>query len=132
MSKSLLLSVLAAAATTLFAESTLAQSRGRYSRPKLRAYQRPALSPYIDLLSSQRGRAGGRSFGFEYFRRVQPELQLRRESAALEDSVRRLNTELNQQRQQLLQQRGSGSQLSGTGHSTYFMNYSGYYNFRRR
>lgn len=131
MSKSLLLSVLAAAATTFFAESTFAQPRRRSSRPNLRAYQRPALSPYIDLLSNQRGRTGGRSFGFEYFRRVQPELQLRRESAALEDSVRRLNTELNQQRQQL-QQRGTGSQLSGTGHSTYFMNYSGYYNFRRR
>lgn len=131
MKRILLTTVLALMTSLLMVESAVAQRRGRYTRPRLRAYQRPALNPYMDLLSNQRGSTGNRSFGFEYFRRVRPELQLRRQDAILQESVQRLNTELIQQRQQL-QQRRAGSQMSGTGHTTYFMNYSGYYNFGRR
>ena len=83
--------------------------------------RRPAVSPYLDLLE----RPGGSSFGFQYLRRVRPELEFRSTQEAFRQSIGTLNREVQQQQRELQQSETSG--LEPTGHQTMFMNHSKYF-----
>ena len=98
-----------------------AQQRQQRSQSRFRSPQRrPTTSPYLNLL----GGSGGRGLGFNYFRNVRPEQEFRRNDARLGRAYRGLRQDLNQQRQ-LLQ--SSRSQLSATGHATFFQNYGSFF-----
>ena len=98
-----------------------AQQRPRRSSSRFRSPQsRPTTSPYFNLL----GGGSGRGLGFDYYRNVRPEQEFRRNDARLGRAYRGLRQELNQQRQ-LLQT--SRSQLSATGHTTFFQNLGGFF-----
>ena len=114
-----LLSVVSVTLTifVLFPEPVYAQRPSGLSRPRVSAYNRPATSPYLDLLPGNRG---GRSFTSQYFRQVRPEFEFRRANARFGRSIQ----DLGQQQRTL--NRLSG--LSPTGHTTSFLNYRGYFN----
>jgi hypothetical protein len=102
--------------------------RGPWPGPP-RAYQRPVTSPYLGLLA-----APGGSVEFEYFRRVRPELELRRETERLHRSLRtmRQQTEPDEPlRRDGRSQDGTLRPLT-TGHSTSFMNRGNYFPNQRR
>ena len=111
---------------TLSAQDVLAQRRST-SGPSLRKNNRPTTSPYLNLLNRGGGRGG---IGFEYFRRVQPEVQLRNQSNQLQGSLDSLQKQMNQQQLQLKQ--SSTSQLSPSGHTATFLSYGSYYSFPGR
>lgn len=100
-------------------DAALAQAPPGLSRPRLRPWERPTTSPYLNLLGTGPG-----SFEFQYFRRVRPELEFRRANTQLQRSVEDLQRQIDVQRQQL--QVGSG--LGPTGHQTSFLNLGGYFN----
>jgi len=79
---------------------------------------RPTTSPYLNLF---RGRNGNRSFAFNYFTLVRPELQLRSQIRRQGAALQRMQARQNQQAQQ------GASPLGPTGHSTSFLNYSGHF-----
>ncbi len=98
-----------------------AQQGQQRSPTRFRSPQRrPTTSPYLNLL----GGGSGRGLGFDYFRSVRPEQEFRRNDARLGRAYRGLRQDLNQQRQ-LLQ--SSRTQLSATGHATFFQNFGGFF-----
>lgn len=97
--------------------STAADAQYRPSsriRPPIR---QPTTSPYLNLL---RGPGGG-GMGFNYYQRVRPQLDYLETTQTLGRSVQQL------QRQQSAMERQLQTGLPGTGHSTSFLNYGGYY-----
>ena len=110
--------------TLLFSLSIAeAQQKQRQQRSQTRfrsPQKRPTTSPYLNYLSG----GNGRGLGFDYYRNVRPEQEFRRNYSRLGHANRRLRQELNEQRQ-LLQT--SRSQLSATGHTTFFQNFGGFF-----
>ena len=107
-------------AVVLISESAVAQLPGpiRSSRAPVPAYERPAISPYLNLLDRSR------NFESNYFLRVRPEVQLRQADARLRQSVGGLNRRLDEQQREL---QSATSGLTPTGHTTSFLNYGGYF-----
>jgi len=110
----------------LSAQDVLAQRRST-SGPSLRKNNRPTTSPYLDLLDQGAGRGG---IGFQYFRRVRPEVELRNQNSQLQGSLDSLQKQMNQQQLQLKQ--SSASQLSPSGHTATFLSYGNYFSFPGR
>lgn len=90
----------------------------RYARPRVKAYNRPAISPYLNLL---RGQRSGRSFASEYFTRVRPQQEFRGSYNQLGRGLGNLQRQVSQQGQQ------RQTSISQTGHTTSFLSYGGYY-----
>lgn len=89
----------------------------------VRANERPALSPYLDLLRRDRG-----GFNSEYFREVRPRFQIRNAigmGVRGREAIRRDQAQTQQQLGTLV--RSLTSQLGGTGHSAGFMTHSKYF-----
>ena len=82
------------------------------------AFERPALSPYLDLLGN------ANSFEFNYFQRVQPRLEFQRAQSQFRRSLQGLQRQVNQP----TEQQSDYSSLGPTGHSATFLNYGGYFN----
>jgi hypothetical protein len=95
------------------------QSQDR--RPNLRGPNRPVTSPYLNLLGNQ-----NQGFTFQYFRRVEPEVEFRDADTQLGQAVGQLRNEMR------LEKRALSSTLRETGHRTTFLNYSGFYNIQSR
>ena len=136
MHRFVVLGVLSLVFSVVIAESAHAQYRRR-PRARSRSMRRPTTSPYLDLLGSARNNRG---FSQEYFRRVRPEMELRRESAELARSIAEMNSQmasqralrLRQQREQMrpmgiLHPIASGHPTSFLSPSSRFFNYGGYY-----
>ncbi len=103
-----------------------AQQRPQRTPTRFRSPQRrPTTSPYLNLL----GGGSGRGLGFDYFRRVRPEQEFRRNDARLRRAFQGVQRDLNQQRRML---QSSRSQLSATGHATFFQNYGSFFPLRTR
>ena len=80
---------------------------------------RPAVSPYMNLMYRERGSAGQ----LNYFTRVLPQLQAQEQAA-------RQWREMNRLQGQISQLGAQAAQGTGTGHRTYFGNLSHFYNYR--
>ena len=108
-----------------FAQTSDAQRpRRRFGSRNTLPNRRPFISPYVDLLNSD-----GAGFTRNYFRRVRPELEFRRNDTRLGRSVQSLQRQVNTQRQQL---QSRTSQLSPSGHTTSFLNLGSYFPSGRR
>jgi hypothetical protein len=105
--------ILAAAVLALCVEHASAQG------PDLRAFRRPTTSPYLNLLDNN-----GRGIGFNYYRRVKPEIEFREAYERQYQSIRKLDRRLEQQELRL---QSLNSQLGTTGHTTSFMSYGSYF-----
>lgn len=101
--------------------------------PSLKRSTRPAVSAYTGLLGSSVGAQGG--VGYQYFTRVQPQVNTARSLRSLGSSVNRLQSQsssygstLSQTQQQLLlQQQASGLSLGTTGHATGYFSHTRYF-----
>ena len=115
--------VLSCAAVLLLSGQGLPHAFGQRpaAGPSLRVRlpgRRPVTSPYLNLLAGN-----GRSFAFNYFRRVQPEVEFRQADALTSRSLQNLRREVRQVRrrdEQLLR-------LGPTGHGAAFMDLSSYF-----
>jgi hypothetical protein len=112
------LSLIVPAGILTLTESASAQPAGVGGGP---AINRPTTSPYLNLLN-RRNRGGG-SAALNYYRFVRPEQDLRRYSSQVGQQVTGLQQSLTSQG---LLPDGSRP-LSGTGHSTSFLNLGGYF-----
>jgi hypothetical protein len=92
------------------------------SRPSIRAYDRPAISPYLNLLDRNR------SFEENYFLRVRPQLEFQRADAQLRQGLGTVNRRLDEQQRQM---QSTKSALGPSGHTTSFLSYGSYYSFGR-
>jgi hypothetical protein len=77
--------------------------------------RRSPVSPYIDLAGQRGGNAA-----FQYYRRIQPELQMR-------SSIQNVQQQLNVTQSEVAEIGSAVGPRRGTGHSTQFMNLSGYF-----
>lgn len=98
----------------------------RYSSRFGTRQNRPTTSPYLNLLGGGRG---GRT-AFNYYQRIRPEQEFRRNDAIFSLSLGNVQQELRSFKRQL---QSSRSGLSSTGHRTSFLNLGSYFgsNFRR-
>lgn len=103
-------------------DSVCGQGAARLTRPHVRPSQRPAISPYLNLLGTS---PGSGTFAFQYFQRVRPELEFRRANSQFQRSLQGLEQRLEQPALQQAPQSGLGP----TGHPAAFFNYGGYYQF---
>jgi hypothetical protein len=96
------------------------------TRRAVRATERPAISPYLDLLGRD-----GTDFSARYFLRVRPEVQWRQQAGLARRSIESLRRDqLKAQRELLRTQRdlrSLTSLLGGTGHSAGFMTHRKYF-----
>jgi hypothetical protein len=100
--------------------------------PRLKRSTRPVVSTYAGLLGSGVGANSG--IGYQYFTRVQPQLQASRALGALGTSVNRLqaqsqmgNLSASTSDQQLLLQQGGGLAIGPTGHSVGYLSHTSYF-----
>ncbi len=98
---------------SLTSGEAVAQYQSRTGTPPPRS---TPVSPYIGLA----GRTGGAA-AFDYYRRIQPELQWRGAVNNLQQQL-----QVTQSAVTGLEQ-SSAAALPGTGHATYFMNLGGYF-----
>lgn len=96
---------------------TQAQAPGR-APSRIRADQRPAISPYYDLLNR-----GNRSFEFQYFRRVRPDVEFRQAENRLRQNLNSLSKRVDRPRDQ-----SETSMLGTTGHAASFNTHRRYFN----
>ena len=103
-----------------FAEPALAQlpNRGAAGQPPAQ-YRRPTTSPYLNLLD------GNNSDAFNYFRRVRPEVDFRRENIRLERSIQDLGRQLSAPLPETPRERIRS--IGPTGHPTSFRSLSTYF-----
>jgi hypothetical protein len=108
------------AAVGALAADAHAQYRG-YGRPRGRTgpYDRPIISPYATLSG-----LSGEALVREYYRRVRPEVELRNAATQQYYNLQNLQQQVNRQ-QSLIQ--SQNSQISPTGHATWFLNHSQYF-----
>lgn len=109
------------AAVGAFAADAHAQGYGGFGRPRPRTgpYDRPIISPYATLPG-----LSGEALVREYYRRVRPEVELRNAANQQYYGLQNLQQQVNQQ-QNLIQ--SQNSQISPTGHATWFLNHSQYF-----
>jgi hypothetical protein len=102
--------------------------------PSLKRSTRPVVSPYAGLLGSGVGANIG--IGYQYFTRVQPQLQASRAIGSLGRSVNRLQaqslaaggmTSLTADQQLLMQQQAAGVGIGPTGHSVSYLSHTSYF-----
>ena len=106
-----------------FCASAHAQPRGRVTyRP--RAADRPTISPYIDLVNQGNNNTG---VGFQYFRRVRPDVEFRQAENNLRQNLKSLSKSVNESKTQ-----SESSMLGTTGHAASFMTHGKYFNIGAR
>ncbi len=89
---------------------------------------RPTVSPYLNLYSSG-------SLETDYYQRVRPQQEFRRDAQQLSSSLNRLQAEFDASvttPYDRLTQQGMRQRMRTTGHRTVFMDYFGYHNTRTR
>lgn len=96
--------------------------RDRYTRPNISSRKNPTTSPYLNLLRNAPGSSG---FASDYFLRVRPEQEWRRQNEQFGRSLQGLQRQLNGQ--QPSKQQSPFSTIGPTGHPTSFSNLSHYY-----
>lgn len=82
------------------------------------AYRSPTTSPYLNLL-----RGNGRSFAFNYYQRVRPEQEFRRNAQMFGQSLSALQQRVATQERRIQEETG----LTTTGHAAVFQNLGGYF-----
>ncbi len=89
------------------------------SRGRVPPYARPPLSPYLNILNQS-----GAALEFQYFQRVRPELEFRRNDAQFRSNLTDIQRQLEEQRQRI--ERGE-AMMSPTGHATSFFSFGNYF-----
>ncbi|MBX3440304.1 MAG: hypothetical protein KF861_22635 [Planctomycetaceae bacterium] len=102
-----------------FACTASAQAQYRGTSRIQNPVRQPTTSPYLNLLRGPN--TGGGGMGFNYFMRVQPQLDYLQTSQRLSGQVNQLN------RRQTALQRELDAQRTPTGHSTTFLDTRGYF-----
>ena len=124
-----LVAVLALPALLLVGGEEAAAQRPR-TRRAVRATERPAISPYLELLGRD-----GTDFSGRYFRRVRPEVQLRQQAGLARRTSESLRRDQLKTQQELLRLqdnlRSLTSLLSGTGHRTGFLTHKSFMTHRK-
>ena len=96
------------------------------TRPRVRPYERPTTSPYLNLLQNN-----GRGVGFNYFRFVRPEVEFRQADSQFRRDQIDLQRQINQNRRDLQNQadaeQAAQSQLSPSGRAASFMTHQRYF-----
>jgi len=123
MKKTIAIMLLAAATAAVCTEEASAQARRRPSGPSMRRSRKPVTSPYLNLLNQGDINRGG--VGFQYFQRVQPEIEFRQSDNLMRNSIDNLQQQVNDQ--QLLLDQATSSQLTPTGHTTQFFSFGNYF-----
>jgi hypothetical protein len=102
--------------------------------PSLKRSTRPVVSAYTGLLGAGVGANSG--IGYQYFTRVQPQMQASRAIGSLGRSVNRLQaqslasgglTSLTADQQLQAQQQGAGLGIGPTGHTVSYMSHTAYF-----
>ncbi len=86
---------------------------------------RPTVSPYLNLITSQRTQQLGGTVRTVYLTLVRPELEQRRANEQTQRNMIQMQSQLSDLRQSY--QRSQSNILGATGHPTRFMIYSQYY-----
>lgn len=107
---------LVVAGESLFAQFPMSTPYGGFNNRRATAPRRPSVSPYLNLL-------GGRGVGNEYYNRVRPQQEFRKQNAAMGRSIQQLQQATAAQGQQLMDY-----EMGATGHVTSFMNHMQYFN----
>ena len=86
-------------------------------------FNRPTVSPYLNLL-----RGTGSGSLPSYYTLVRPQIEQRQENIRQQAALQQLETRINQPLRANVQPgTGASSAIRGTGHATYFQNYSHFY-----
>ena len=107
----------------LLVQSGLCAAVHAQARP--RAADRPKISPYLDLVQQGNNNNGG--VGFQYFRRVRPDVEFRQAENNLRQNVKSLSKSVNDSKTQ-----SESSMLGTTGHAATFMTHERYFNIGAR
>ena len=113
MAKSLSIAAMTVVTLLILLPDGATAQQPRFGRPS-----RPTTSPYLNLLR----RSNGGGFAFNYFQRLRPEMEFRRNAAVLGRSINSLSRQMQQQKN-----RNLGGGLGQTGHSVTFLNLGGYF-----
>jgi len=106
----------------LLVQAGLCASVHAQARP--RAADRPKISPYLDLV--QQGNNNG-GVGFQYFRRVRPDVEFRQAENKLRQNLKSLSKSVNESKIQ-----SESSMLGTTGHAASFNTQGRYFNIGAR
>jgi len=106
-------------AMVLMIQAGLCATSHAQARP--RAAVRPKISPYLDL--TQQGNNNNGGVGFQYFRRVRPDVEFRNAENKLLQNQKSLAKQVNESQIQ-----SEASMLGSTGHAASFMTHGKYFN----
>jgi len=107
----------------LLVQAGLCASVHAQARP--RAADRPKISPYLDLVEQGNNNNGG--VGFQYFRRVRPDVEFRQAENKLRQDLKSLSKSVNESKIQ-----SESSMLGTTGHAASFNTQGRYFNIGAR
>lgn len=116
MTRILTFAIVLMAANIAMAQAPGIPRSGGY-RPGFRS---STTSPYLNLL---RGNRNGNSFAFNYFQRVRPEQEFRRNAQNFNQSLSTLQQRVSSQERRVMDETG----LTTTGHTAVFQNLGGYF-----
>ena len=96
-----------------------------HAQARPRSADRPKISPYLDLVNQGNNNNGG--VGFQYFRRVRPDVEFRQAENNLRQNLKSLSKSVNESKTQ-----SESSMLGTTGHAASFMTHGKYFNIGAR
>ena len=92
-----------------------------HGQARPRAADRPKISPYLDLVNQGNNNNGGA--GFQYFRRIRPDVEFRQAENKLRQNVQSLSKSVKDSKIQ-----SEKSMLGTTGHAASFNTHGRYFN----
>ena len=92
-----------------------------HAQARPRAADRPRISPYLDLVNQGNNNNGG--VGFQYLRRVRPDVEFRNAENKLRENVKSLSKNVKESTIQ-----SEKSMLGTTGHAASFNTHGRYFN----
>ena len=91
------------------------------AQARARAADRPKISPYLDLVNQGNNNNGG--VGFQYFRRVRPDVEFRQAENKIRQNLKSLSKQVKESQTQ-----SETSMLGTTGHAASFNTQGRYFN----
>ena len=91
-----------------------------------RTYERPTISPYLNLYREDVGNAAPNYYAF-----VRPQIQQQRFAQNQQNALRNMTRQLQAASTHASSMYSRNAGIPSTGHSTRFMNHGGYYSFAR-
>lgn len=98
------------------------QCETSHAQARPRAAVRPKISPYLDLTQQGNNNTGG-GVGFQYYRRVRPDVEFRQAENNLRQNLKSLTKSVKESKIQ-----SESSMLGTTGHAASFNTHRRYFN----